>query len=763
MKERAGVPNALFDPWWWGRAGGESYHHDVVRFLFHKRLNRPATSRQRHRVPAIHEAMRAVRFLNGSLFAEQEGDDFELSDNDYFGHGESGDAGLWTIFERAGWTTQEEDATAREQAIDPKMLGLLFEQLIAAVDQGDSDKLMERMPDGTYYTPVDVVWEMAKEATAARLLQEPLPDGWATADMRRLFDDDPGHLPRKGRKALADRLAALTFFDPCVGSGEFALGCIRVVRRGLLALSPGDERAKVRSIVERQVFAQDVNPLAVAVARLRAFMAIEHDEADDDGEHPLPNLEAKIVCADTLGTEIRSAGAAQMADLDPVVERLLAECQAEHDKYMAAHQPSVKRAVAAKRRRLGDALAGALRRTGGTGGSLEAFALHDYLNHENDKPAAADPRWTFGQAQHGFDVVIGNPPYVQATPARMGGKEKVAALKARTKRNGYHAFDDLYVPFCQAALELTRPDVGVVSLVVPLSISFADAKAHIREAFVRQCRAIALRHQDNRPDKTFGESPVEHAENRQRTTIVTASRGGGDCEVLTSGLGRWFSADRSRYFQQRRYVGWNAASARGKLGSGLAGQWPKLCIQEAAEVVAAVTKRGASPQWSGAAAIGMPKSAMYFVTAAPAGLLARGEETIACDRSGVASALAVLNAGIAYLWWKAWGDGFHVKASTFAAMPDIRHLAERKELDALGGALLEVMRRGGQMIQSGTSGGRQTESVNLWESAPETLHAIDEVLLRGLGFEDTAPYHAALTLERSNDSTRRPGRLAGTS
>ena len=55
------------------------------------------------------------------------------------------------------------------------MLGLLFEQLIAAVDQGDSDKLMERMPDGTYYTPVDVVWEMAKEATAARLLQEPLP------------------------------------------------------------------------------------------------------------------------------------------------------------------------------------------------------------------------------------------------------------------------------------------------------------------------------------------------------------------------------------------------------------------------------------------------------------------------------------------------------------------------------------------------------------------------------------------------------------
>ena len=537
MRERAGMSDRLFESGWWASAGGESYHRDVVRFLFHKRLNRPAANRGRHDIPAIEAAMKPVRFLNGSLFAEQAGDEFDLQDADYFGHGE--DAGLWTIFKRHGWTTQEEDAEAREQSIDPKMLGLLFEQLIAAVEQGDSKQLMERMPDGTYYTPVDVVWEMAKEAVAERLLQEPLPDGWREADMRRLFDDASRDLPAKGRAAMTRRLAGLTFFDPSVGSGEFVLGCVRAVRRGLLALkrtAADPDEAHVRRIVENQMFAQDINPLAVAVARLRLFMAIEEAEGGQDGERPLPNLEAKIVCADTIGTEIRAAGQAQLADSDADLQRRIVECQVLQDDFMRAHQPRRKQTIRDKRRKAGQALADALALAGNTDGSLHAFALHDYLNHDNEQPVAADPRWTFGRARDGFDVVIGNPPYVRPTAKNMGA-DKVAALKAQAKRNGYHAFDDIYALFCEAALELTKPN-GVVSLVVPLSLSFAAAKAHLRERYMAKCSQIALRHQDNGPDQTFGTSPVQNATNRQRTTIITAVRGSGVRELLTSGLGR---------------------------------------------------------------------------------------------------------------------------------------------------------------------------------------------------------------------------------
>ena len=638
------------------------------------------------------------------------------------------------------------------------MLGLLFEQLIAAVEQGDSQQLMERMPDGTYYTPVDVVWEMTKEAVAERLLQEPLPDGWREAHVRQLFDNAPSGLPTKGRAAMTRRLAGLTFFDPSVGSGEFVLGCVRAVRRGLLALkrtAAEPDEAHVRRIVENQMFAQDINPLAVAVARLRLFMAIEEAEGGQDGERPLPNLEAKIVCADTIGTEIRAAGQAQLADSDADLQRRIVECQALQDEFMFAHQSRRKQTIRDKRRKAGQALADALALAGNTDGSLHAFALHDYLNHENEEPVAADPRWTFGRARDGFDVVFGNPPYVRPTAKNMG-EAKVARLKAQAKRNGYHAFDDIYALFCEVALELTKPN-GVVSLVVPLSLSFAAKKAHLRESYLDKCARIALRHQDNRPDTTFGSSPVEHAENRQRTTIITAARGEGPCDLLTSGLGRWPASARCRYFQQRQYVSWDATSIARRLGAGMAGQWPRLCTPEAAEIVRAVATKADARRWTGAAAIGFPKTAMYFVTVAPAGLLGRGETVLRCASEDVAPRLAVLNSGVAHLWWKAWDDGFHVKAEALAAMADMGEIVDARKLGRLGTRIHDVLRTAERDLrQSGTGGGRLTENIDLWKAAPGVLREVDELLLRGLGFDDVERYQRALALERSNNSMPNP-------
>lgn len=415
---------------------------------------------------------------------------------------------------------------------------------------------------------------------------------------------------------------------------------------------------------------------------------------------------------------------------------------------MSAHQPRRKQALRRKRREAGKALAEALASAGNTEGSLHAFALHDYLNHDNDRSAATDPRWTFGKAADGFDIVIGNPPYVR--PREMG-ESKAAVVKRQARRNGYHSFDDLFALFCEAALELSHPNRGVISLVVPLSLSFAARKSHIRDSYFNGCRSIALRHQDNRPDTTFGNSPVMHAENRQRTTVITAVRGKGKCKLLTSGLGRWFRNERPRYFQQRQYVGWNMVSVRGRLNADLAGQRPRLCTREAAEIIVAVAKLGSGASWTGTASIGMPKSAMYFVTVAPAGWLNRRESHLWCTRRDVNVALAVLNSGIAYLWWKAWGDGFDVKVRTFSQMPNIAGFVDRAELSSLGTRIRRTLRDGERdMRQSGTGGGRLTENVNLWEAVPDVLHDVDSRLLAGLGFDDVDRYLQVLALERSN-------------
>ena len=579
------------------------------------------------------------------------------------------------------------------------------------------------------------------------MLQEPLPAGWNETDARLLLEDGPVEPPRRGRKTMINRMAGLTVFDPCAGSGEFLLGCVRAIRRGLLGLRCPEHLAHVRRIVEEQMFGQDISPLAVAVARLRLFIAIEESEAAAAEQLPLPNLESKIVCGDTVGTEIESAGQPQLADVDQLVKQRIVDCQALQDDFMRAYRPRDKQRLRRKRREAGIALVDALRIAGNTEGSLHAFARHDYLDHDNDRPVATDPRWTFGKAADGFDIVIGNPPYVRVRD--MG--EKASNIKRQAQRNGYRPFDDIYTLFCEAALELSHPSHGVVSLVVPLSLSFAQKKAHIRGSYTRECRRIALRHQDNRPDTTFGNSPVKHAENRQRTTIVTGTRGKGDCQLLTSGLGRWSSNERPRYFQQRQYVRWDTDRALARLDVGLAGQWPRLCTQEASRIIVAIAERGNTPSWAGSADIGIPKTAMYFVTAAPSGLLKRGEYLLPCSSSEVNSLLAVLNSGIAYLWWKAWGDGFHVKAATFTSMPDVRGLVDQSELNRLGARIKRILHDRGRrdVRQSGTSGGRLTENVNLWRTAPGVLHDVDLLLLAGLGLTADR-FHQALSLERSN-------------
>lgn len=745
IRERIGIPDCVFHSLWWRRLRRGSYHKHLVRFLFHDRLNK-RRNRPRHSVEAVQDALRSVRYLNGSLFAQQDGDSaLTLSDADYFGHKE-GREGLWTIFAAHRWTTQEEDAEVREQSVDPKMLGGLFENLMATVETGSTANLLERMPGGTYYTPVDLVWEMTKDALTERLLAAELPQDWSRKAVTALFAD--GSLPKKGRKTVARELASLTVFDPAVGSGEFLLGITKAIGRGLAKLGAA-HLARTRRIVEEQIHGQDVNALAASVARLRLFIAIEDDEVELAGERPLPNLEAKVVCADSIGTEIRHEGTASFSAADPTVIAALSKCQEIQDQFLLTHG-SRKDKLRTARRNAGAELKAALKRTMGTHGSLEAFAEHDYLDQGNETPVMTDPRWTFGShAARGFDVVIGNPPYVGLRGMKPGIRD---ALSKNAKRNGYRKFDDLYMPFCEGALELAKPQKGTVCLVVPLSLSFASQKASIRNAYVSACSRIMVRHQDNRPDTTFGHSPVEHGENRQRTTIVLAVRGDEKCRFATSGLGRWPKALRHRYLRLRPRVAWSERTVTKKLPTECQGQWPRIATAEGARILREVIVRGAPAAYRGTAAIGLPKSAMYFVTVAPAGLLDRGEEHLACDERSIDVFLALLNSGVAYLWWKAWGDGFHVKAATYAALPDLRALIPPNRLADLGDfgtALRQKLEHGKRRVtQSGTGGGRQTENMNLWETAAELLDEIDDLILMGLGLSGSR-YKVALAVERS--------------
>ena len=174
---------------------------------------------------------------------------------------------------------------------------------------------------------------------------------------------------------------------------------------------------------------QDINPMAAQIARLRLFVSLHAAEQHLDEPEPLPNLEARIVCADSLRTHPisgynlysspaqgkRAAQTALVAQNQQVVDAVR-RIVAIREEWTAAHSEAAKQARRVQDRRVraelrqtlsADALAD-------FPSDLRALADHPLLELDHDEPALMDPRLLFAQDEErlsGFDIVIGNPPY----------------------------------------------------------------------------------------------------------------------------------------------------------------------------------------------------------------------------------------------------------------------------------------------------------------------------------------------------------------
>ena len=558
LKEEGKLPQDAFDEAFAEKHAPGDYHKEILTYMFHERLNKPKNQRGRHPIDAIQKALEDTRFLNGSLFARHRYDDaLALGDEEYFG-ADPKRPGLFTILSEYDWTVSEHTPTHSDQTIDPEVLSNLFENLIAATETNDTP---DRMPDGAYYTPADVAEEMSKDALMIATRNH-APKSWSESDLLSLFGDADTPLPRlsaRQRQRLAKRIEELTVFDPSVGSGVFPLSVVHAIRAALAKLDESDEGGRLtRAIISKQIHAQDINPMAVQVTRLRLFIAMI--AAEGNTQSPLLNLEAKIVCADTLSAipnrlwSPTATGGLQ--DADPNIVGALEERAAIFSAWQDAHEESDKAELRTKdeaaRARLKSAIADgiALPETG-------AFADHPLLEPDAP-PARTDPRLLFYRENwRGFDVVIGNPPYERISYSKRSAAEK-KRLRERARDKGYATLGsgDLYTLITEAALTLANPEGGVLTLIVPLSVCFGQRMKSLRQLIERNSGEIRLRNQDNRPQPIFHDSPVAHPESRQRTTILTAvmKGGSGKPRILTTGPNKWLRSQRHTYIKNRAYT-----------------------------------------------------------------------------------------------------------------------------------------------------------------------------------------------------------------
>ncbi|HLH69757.1 MAG TPA: Eco57I restriction-modification methylase domain-containing protein [Candidatus Dormibacteraeota bacterium] len=437
-------------------------------------------------------ATASIPFLNGGLFERRYGEvSLDLPDALF-----DLDTGLLGYLNHWTFTVAEETADEQEVAVDPEMLGRVFESLLPDA---------EREQKGTYYTPRPVVQFMCREALIARLAREGLGE-----DLLRelLTDEDPAHVLRGQRQArelareLDGRLAELTVLDPAVGSGAFLLGMMGEITRlraaahevvhGVPATTEQLHAWKLHAI-ERTLFGVDIEATAVELCRLRLWLSLAVELDPSRPAPPLPNLEFRTVCANSLvdfveGVELQDTRRAARSpdmflglDVDEVV-RLRAE-------YFGAAHPERKAALRNRlldaENRLLDELLGD--RFGKPRREAEAKEKAKRITQLKEQLRSPDrvypifiPAFSAPEVwgQGGWDVVIMNPPYVGRKQLAERYREQPQVVDAVQRHFG--ATNDLMVLFGERALQLARPG-GVIAMIFNDSIfTSTDAEAFRR-------------------------------------------------------------------------------------------------------------------------------------------------------------------------------------------------------------------------------------------------------------------------------------------
>lgn len=410
--------------------------------------------------------------------------------------------GLISILNRYKFTIVENTPIDQEIALDPELLGKVFENLLASYNE--ETKTTARKQTGSFYTPRPIVDHMVDESLKAHLTGALTQAGMSEQDAKAGLDILFAYTERERpfTEAESDRLIralyACKVLDPACGSGAFPMGMLHKMVYVLTKLDPRnekleqikvdeaqsiedpDERRKALAdivanfeennddygrklyLIENCLYGVDIQPIAIQISKLRFFISLVCDQRtnrskkENHGIRPLPNLETKFVAADTL---IGLPEMDQLALVDPKVYKIEAEIEALYHSHFAIQRRDQKLALQKKikdlRKELGKLLAESL------GSSKKAQHVADWDPFDPQSTSDFfDPHWMFGRSlADGFDIIIGNPPYGAAI------SERLRAHVSQTYQHQDYQLDT-YLLFIERGPALLKAH-GIQCLIVP--------------------------------------------------------------------------------------------------------------------------------------------------------------------------------------------------------------------------------------------------------------------------------------------------------
>ena len=436
------------------------YYETHLKPLFFATLNKPVAERQ----PINGRKDESSPYLNGGLF-EAHGNDWV---NEKISFPENWFVDLYDHFDQFNFTTDESTPEYEQVAIDPEMLGRVFENLLAAqlTETGE----VARKASGSYYTPREIVSYICRE-TLRQFLYRGMSNEALNPGIDLLLDMDDAqwtHDHSNARRnlwgegntktvvpAVISLLDSFTVLDPACGSGAFPMGMLQLLLRCYERLDSRFDVYKTKlKIIEKNISGVDIQPMAVEISRLRAWLSAIVDEPDVKQVKPLPNLDFKFVCANSLvplqTDEKKQIGLYDLKNKEAEDAMLI---KMENYMTISDHEERAKARGEIQNywKDLGDAA------QTDRGRKLAAWADHLF---DFDEPAPFFAPEIMLGVTDGFDAVIGNPPYIHLEDMKEQSKSLYQPLGYQT----YEARGDIYSLFYERGFQLLK-DGGVLCYI----------------------------------------------------------------------------------------------------------------------------------------------------------------------------------------------------------------------------------------------------------------------------------------------------------
>ena len=501
--------------------------------------------------------------------------------------------GLYEIFERYKFTVEENTPVEQEVALDPELLGQAFENLLGVYNPETEE--LARKETGSFYTRRNVVDYMVDEALIAHFLQKVIPGDGDTQFLEERLRDDLLAYDQLGEKdksndhmiydseiePMIQAIDELKILDPAVGSGAFPMGILNKLVLILKKLDPKNKLWKQQQIeqaknftdptskkgslevidevfseanqynnygrklylIQNCLYGVDIQPIAVTIAKLRFFISlIIEQEANGNrnanyGIRPLPNLETKLVAANTLIglKELRQPDLQLLLENDSIQqlrqkiedirlkyfsennrqdkldyitdeekcrEQLATALATEHATWCKQEENKISAQVKQvpkkqARQQLREKLQKAykMREAKLTAGVVEAKRIADWNPYDqNDKADFFDPKWMFG-IEKGFDITIGNPPYVRVEAGNDDPilRQKIIEMRQQIEDSKQYEtlFEkwDLFIPFIERSYKLLKP-CGFTTLIVSDAYCHTNYSLKSQEWFLAKSKIL---------------------------------------------------------------------------------------------------------------------------------------------------------------------------------------------------------------------------------------------------------------------------------